>query len=178
LDYRDDYFYLKAALFLGVLALLFAYGTIHAAIYGGPIMPDDAWWFAKILFLILLPFALLVAFKRQAAFFLGIVASVLLGCSPLFKLGHLCPCAAVPPGYVYSVVDGKIFVPEDKRDELERDCGSVSHEGMKDSCRAIVYCQSWDALAYERMGCEELAQEKHEPRAAGLGAPGAAELRA
>lgn len=37
------------------ILLLLIYGTIHAAIWGGPVMPDDMWWLSKILLLILLP---------------------------------------------------------------------------------------------------------------------------
>jgi len=63
----------------------------------------------------------------------------------------------------YSIQDGKLFVPEENRGELMRDCGFIGHEGMKDSCQVIVYCQSYDAVAYERMGCEELLRKSTSP---------------
>jgi energy-coupling factor transporter transmembrane protein EcfT len=131
-------FYLKAALFLGVLALLFIYGTIHAAVYGGRIMPDDAWFFAKIIFLIVLPFVLLAAFKRQAAFFLGIIASLLLGCSPLFSWGNYDHAPQFREAKLYSIENGKLVVPEENRELFMRDCGFISHQGMKDTCRVII----------------------------------------
>lgn len=64
---------------------------------------------------------------------------------------------------LYSVVDGKLAIPEENRELFLRDCGFISHDGMKETCRAIVYCQDYDALAYERMGCEGLLTKKTSP---------------
>jgi hypothetical protein len=52
---------------------------------------------------------------------------------------------------------------EENRELFLRDCGFISHDGMKETCRAIVYCQDYDALAYERMGCEGLLTKKTSP---------------
>ena len=80
--YRAVVFYLKFFVFLGVFALLVVYGVIHAALFGGPIMPDDAWFLAKVLFLILLPVVLSLSLKGKAPLFIGLAASLLLACFP------------------------------------------------------------------------------------------------
>lgn len=154
-------FYFRATIFLSVFLLLTIYGTIHAAIYGGQIMPDDAWFFAKIIFLILLPFMLSIAIKRWSALPLGVVASVVLAC--LFSWGDYTHAPQFREAKLYSVENGKLIVPEENRDLFLRDCGSISHEGMKGTCRVIVYCQDYDAAAYERMGCGELLAKRTSP---------------
>jgi len=165
-------FYLKTAIFLAVLLLLLIYGTIHAAIYGGPIASDDMWFLYKILFLLLAP--VVVAFiiagseKRSwgtfaVVFFVGCIASLLLACSPVFSWGNYTHAPSFREAKLYSVVDGKLFVPEENRDLLMRDCGHIGNAGLKDSCEIIIYCQSYDAAAYERMGCEELLRKSTSP---------------
>jgi hypothetical protein len=99
-------FYLKASLFIAALLLLFVYGTIHAAIYGGPIASDDAWFLYKILFLLLAPvvLAFIVAGSEKRSwgvftvvFFAGCIASVLLACSPVSRRRfYLWPTPATP----------------------------------------------------------------------------------
>ncbi|MGH9633336.1 MAG: hypothetical protein ACRD72_00735 [Candidatus Angelobacter sp.] len=164
-------FYLKAALFLGVLALLFIYGTVHALIFGGPIMTDDAWFLYKILLFLLAPIALafIIAGRRDmgpflAALFGGWAISILLACSPLVSWGNYTHAPSFrEAAKLYSIENGKLAIPEKNRLELLRDCGSISHEGMQDTCKTIVYCQEYDALGYERMGCEELLTKKTSP---------------
>jgi hypothetical protein len=166
-------FYLKASIFLAVLLLLFIYGTAHAAIYGGPIASDDAWFLYKVLFFLLAPgvlaFAVAGSEKRSwgtftVVFFAGCIASLLLACSPLFSWGtytHAPSFREAPRPY--SIEAGKLAIPEENRELLMRDCGFIGHEGMKDSCQVIVYCQSYGAAAYERMGCEELLRKSTSP---------------
>ncbi|MBZ5525624.1 MAG: hypothetical protein LAP21_25665 [Acidobacteriia bacterium] len=156
--FRTIVFYFKAAIFLGVLLLLSIFGTIRAAIYGGSIMPDDVWFLAKIVFLLLLPLALAIALKSWAALPLGAVASILLACS--FSWGTYTHASGFREAKLYSVENGKLVVPEENRELLLRGCG---HEGLRDSCRTIIYCQepAWDASG--RSGCEELLMKKTSP---------------
>jgi hypothetical protein len=154
-------FWLKFFIFLGVFILLTIYGVIHAAIFGGPIMPDDAWFFAKILFLILLPVVLAIACKSRAPFFVSFVFCVILAANSSW--GTYAHAPQFRPATFYTVEGGKLVIPEDKRDELLRDCGHITNEGLKDSCQTVVYCQSWDALAYERGNCGELLAKKSSP---------------
>lgn len=130
------------------------------------------WFVYKILVLLLAPavlaFAVAGSEKRSWSvftfvFFAGCIASVLLACSPLFSWGTYTHAPSFREAKLYSVVDGKLFVPEENRDLLMRDCGFIGHEGLRDSCQIIVYCQSYDAAAYERMGCEELLTKKTSP---------------
>lgn len=167
---RTIAFYLKAAIFVGVLLLLFIYGTIHAAIYGGPIANDDMWFIYKILFLLLAPGVVAFAVTRKrgtlafmAALALGYAASLLLACSPLFSWGTYIHAPVFWEAKLYSVVDGKLAIPEENRELFLRDCGFIEHPGMKDSCQVIVYCQSYDAAAYQRMGCEALLRKNTSP---------------
>jgi hypothetical protein len=154
-------FYLKASIFLAVLLLLLLFGTVHAAICGGPIMPDDMWWLCKVLLLILLPVGLSIALRGKAPLLIGFAASALLACS--FSWGTYTHAPQFWESKSYSVENGKLVIPEGNRELLMRDCGSISHEGMKDTCKTIVFCQDYDALAYERMGCEELLTKKTSP---------------
>jgi len=169
---RTAVFYAKFTIFLCALLLLFIYGVVHAAIYGGQIMSDDAWFLSKILFLLLAPvvLAFIVAGSEKRSwatftvmFFAGCAASVLLACSPAFSWGDYTHAPSFREAKLYSVVDGKLVVPEENRELFLRDCGSISHEGLKDTCQIIVYCQSYDAAAYERMGCEELLRKSTSP---------------
>lgn len=154
-------FFVKTLVFLGVLMVLLGGGAIHAAIYGGPVMPDDMWFLAKIVFLLFLPLALAITFKKWSAFALGAAASVLLAF--MLPWGAYAHAPQFWESKPYSVENGKLVIPEGNRELLMRDCGHIGHPGMKDSCRVIVYCQSYDAAAYGRMGCEELLTKKTSP---------------
>ncbi len=165
-------FYLKASIFLAVLLLLFVFGVIHAAIYGGPIASDDMWFLYKVLFLLLAPvvLAFIVAGSEKRSwgtftvvFFAGCIASILLACSPLFSWGTYAHAPSFREAKLYSVENGKLTIPDENRELFLRDCGFIQHPGMKDSCQVIVYCQSYDALAYERMGCDELLRKSTSP---------------
>ncbi len=95
-----------------------------------------------------------------AALFLGYAASLLLACSPLFSWGNYTHAPGFREVKPYSVEDGKLVVPEDKREELLRDCGYITHPGLQDSCKIVIYCQSYDEAAYGRMGCGKLLSNK------------------
>lgn len=165
-------FYLKAAVFLGVLALLLIYGTIHAAIYGGPIASDDAWFVYKVLFFLLAPgvLAFIAAGSKKRSwgafsivFLAGCIASILFACSPLVSWGSYTHAPSFREAKLYTVENGKLAIPDENRELFMRDCGNISHEGLKYTCKTIVYCQDYDAAAYERMGCEELLTKKTSP---------------
>jgi hypothetical protein len=165
--YRTVVFYAKLTVFLCALLLIGIYGTVHALIFGGPVMGDDLWFMYKILLLLLGPIALafIVAGKRDmgpflAALFGGWAISILLACSPLVSWGNYTHAPSFrEAAKLYSIENGKLVIPEKNRLELLRDCGSISHEGMQDTCKTIVYCQEYDALGYERMGCEALLRK-------------------
>ena len=170
--YRTAVFYAKFTVFLGALLLLFVFEVIHAAIYGGPIASDDMWFVYKILFLLLAPavlaFAVAGSEKRSWSvftfvFFAGCVSSLLLACSPVFSWGNYVHAPSFRSATLYLIENGKLVIPEENRDLLMRDCGFIGHEGLKDSCKVIVYCQSYDAAAYERMGCDGLLRKSTSP---------------
>jgi hypothetical protein len=167
---RTAVFYAKFTIFLGALLLILVCGTIHAAIYGGPVMSDDMWFIYKILLLLLAP--VVVAFivagseKRSwgvftAVFFAGCAASALLACT--MSWGTYTHAPSFREAKLYSVVDGKLVIPEENRGLLERNCGHITNEGLKGTCKVLVYCQDYDAAAYERMGCDGLLRKSTSP---------------
>jgi hypothetical protein len=153
-------FYFKLFVFLVVLLLLFLFGAVHAALFGGPVMPDDAWFIFKIVLLLVLPLALSIVTRRWAFLAAGFAISILLAAIGFVSLSNYAHAPSFWTPKPYEVVGGKLFVPEDKRDELLRDCGLFESRKLRDSCELVIYCQEYDSAAYERMGCEELLTRK------------------
>jgi hypothetical protein len=166
-------FYFKAAIFLCALTVLVAYGVIHAAICGGPTMPDDIWWGLKIVLLLALPILAATVIARAVgksggsgagAFAIvlvaGFAASAMLVKSQTVTFSNYDHAPVFWEVKPYSIEGGKLVVPGENLETLLRDCGLFQTDKLKDMCQEIVYCGS-DTT---RAGCGEILAKKTSAR--------------
>ncbi len=162
--YQTVVFYFKFFIFICVFLLLAIFATVHAAIFGGPVMSDDMWFVAKIIFLLFLPLAvwlLVSSVKGACGLPIGLILTLM--CALGMSWGTYVHAPQFREAVLYSVEDGRLVVPEDNRELFLRDCGFIEHEGMKETCRVLIYCQDpeWDADG--RVGCDGLLRKATSP---------------
>jgi hypothetical protein len=167
----------RAALFLAIFPLVILGLCFHAAMIGGPIMDDDTWFLAKVLFCVLAPFAAaLIAGMLSNGSLVGVwakeflvlilsfvaVTGLLHSRVITFDDGDHAPAIWTNPEYDYtdvykggspfkvgSVENGKFELSYEEIQQLRGDCLHMRDASRSASCVKSVDCMTHSAAPDE-----------------------------
>jgi hypothetical protein len=167
----------KAAIFLAIFPLVILGLCCHAALIGGPIMDDDAWFLTKVLFCVIAPFALaLIAgifskgslvgawvkeFLVLILSFVAVAAFLRLGVITFNDSDHA-PTIWTNPEYDYtdaykggspfkigSMENGKFELSHEEIQHMRSDCLQIRDASRSASCATSVDCMKHSAATDE-----------------------------